>query len=166
MKIYLVGMPGSGKTTLGRQAATEWLLDFVDLDEEIEKREGKSVADIFRDNGETYFRQVEAELLRQWAGSDKSFVMATGGGTPCFHDGIEIMNRTGLSVYLDVPDAQLIDRLRHTSDRPLLATSDDEALRQKLAMLREQRIACYHRAMMRITEPSLQALLDKVNLKI
>ena len=77
-------MPGSGKTTLGKRLAREMLMPFVDLDKEIERREGKSDQQLFSESGEDYFRQVESKELIEWAASPKSFVMATGGGTPCF----------------------------------------------------------------------------------
>ena len=98
-KIYLIGMPGSGKTTLGLQLAEALQLPFVDLDKEIEKHEGKSVPDIFSQQGEAHFRQVESKLLKEWSASGKTFIMATGGGAPCNHHGIEVINRSGLSIF-------------------------------------------------------------------
>jgi shikimate kinase len=111
MKIFLIGMPGSGKTTLGKRLAKEMLLPFVDLDKEIERREGKSVQQLFTENGEDYFRQVESKELIEWSASAKSFVMATGGGTPCFYEGIKVINQSGLSIFLDVPLTTLLSRL-------------------------------------------------------
>ena len=78
MKIFLIGMPGSGKSTLGRQVARHLGIEFVDLDAEIEKAEAKSISDIFSQQGEDYFRIVESRLLLEWAASTKAFVMATG----------------------------------------------------------------------------------------
>ena len=80
MKIFLIGLPGSGKSTLGKDLADALLVEFVDLDAEIEKQENKIVQDIFREKGEDYFRQAESALLKVWAASSKSFVMSTGGG--------------------------------------------------------------------------------------
>src|SRR5687767_13761414 len=110
MKIYLIGMPGCGKTTLGRQLASAIHLPFVDLDQEIEAREKKSIPEIFEQQGEDYFRQVESGLLYELAGSDKRFIMATGGGSPCFFRGIEVINLTGLSIFLDTSVDILLDR--------------------------------------------------------
>src|SRR5688572_8772700 len=111
MKIFLIGMPGSGKTTLGKELAAHLFIDFVDLDAEIEKTEQKSIAEIFSRQGESHFRLVEARLLREWAAGSASFVMATGGGAPCFHKGIETINEYGISIFLDCPVSTLIDRV-------------------------------------------------------
>src|SRR5689334_5487844 len=102
MKIFLIGLPGSGKSTLGKDLADALLVDFVDLDVEIEKQENKIVQDIFREKGEDYFRQVESSVLKVWAASSKSFVMSTGGGAPCFYGGIDVINESGISIFLNV----------------------------------------------------------------
>src|SRR5690606_36323384 len=118
MKIFLVGMPGSGKTTLGKELASNLMVEFVDLDAEIEKAEQKSIAEIFSQQGEEQFRMVEARLLREWAARAGSFVMATGGCAPCFHLGMEILNQYGLSIFLDCPVATLVERVRTDRERP------------------------------------------------
>lgn len=165
MKIFLIGMPGSGKTTLGKRLAREMLLSFVDLDKEIEKREGKSVQQIFAENGEDYFRQVESKELVEWAASSKSFVMATGGGTPCFHEGIKVINQSGLSVYLDVPISTLLSRLEQKTDRPLLNSSDVEEKKEKLTLLLSRRTECYQQANITVDNASLSKLLKAIRLR-
>src|SRR4029453_2479239 len=99
MKLFLIGLPGSGKTTIGAALANRLSMEFVDLDKEIETREGNSVPEIFAAHGEAHFRQVESTLLLEWATAQRSFVMATGGGTPCFFDGIDVINKHGLSIF-------------------------------------------------------------------
>src|SRR5687767_9394541 len=116
MKIFLIGMPGSGKTTLGRQLAEHLHVDFVDLDAEIERVEQKSISDIFREQGEEQFRLTEAKLLRDWAAASLPFVMSTGGGAPCFHKGIEVINEHGLSIFLDCTVDELIDRVKRNQE--------------------------------------------------
>ena len=78
MKIFLIGLPGSGKSTIGEALANRLNMEFVDLDKKIEAREGMVVPEIFAAQGEDYFRRVEAELLREWASTPGSFVMSTG----------------------------------------------------------------------------------------
>ncbi|MBX0291555.1 shikimate kinase [Hymenobacter sp. HSC-4F20] len=128
MRIYLIGMPGAGKTTLGRALATAYRVPFLDLDEEIIRREQRSVSEIFAQDGEEYFRQVEADVLRDVIATTPTLVLATGGGTPCFHHNLEVLLETGLTLYLAVPVPELVRRLlRAAASRPLLAASTDAA---------------------------------------
>ncbi|MFN8889873.1 MAG: shikimate kinase, partial [Cyclobacteriaceae bacterium] len=92
MKIFLIGLPGSGKTTLGKQVASHLSIPFVDLDAAIEKAEQRTIPEIFKQSGENYFRKIESDLLKKWAESTTDFLMATGGGAPCFFDNVEVMN--------------------------------------------------------------------------
>ena len=165
MKIYLIGMPGSGKTTLGKQVASDLPTSFVDLDYEIESREKKSIPEIFSQQGEDYFRMVESELLKEWAASDKSFVMATGGGTPCFFQGIDVMMQTGISIFLDTPIDLLVQRLEKKSGRPLLQSKDNNELRNKLEALRQSRLPFYQRAQITLQNPTFTSLMDKIRLR-
>jgi shikimate kinase len=146
MKIFLIGMPGSGKTTLGRQLAEKLALEFVDLDNEIQKEAGKSVQEIFAQQGEDAFRQLESSLLNRWAASSKNFVMATGGGAPVFLNGIDTINATGLSVFLDVDLDQILSRLSALNDRPLLHAADKQEKKMKLSALLEKRLPVYEKA--------------------
>jgi len=97
-KIYLIGLPGSGKTTLGKQVAVKLQADFIDLDSAIEQNEGKSIAAIFKERGEDAFRQQESDLLHHYATSASPFVMATGGGAPCFFSNMDVMNASGVTI--------------------------------------------------------------------
>jgi shikimate kinase len=162
MKIYLIGMPGSGKTTLGKQVAAALSLPFVDLDDEIEAHEGKTIPEIFEARGEDYFRKTESALLQRWASGDMSFVMSTGGGAPCFYDGIEVINRSGVSIFLDVPIDQLVERVAQKSDRPLLDTTNQNELVQRMESFREQRLPVYRQAKFVLQNPMLGDILGKL----
>jgi len=119
-------MPGSGKTTLGRALGAHYALPFLDLDAEIVARAGQVIPAIFLEYGEAHFRQLEAEVLREIVARPKALVLATGGGTPCFHDNLEVLNTTGFTLWLDVPVPLLAARLAagvEKASRPLLATA-------------------------------------------
>jgi shikimate kinase len=164
MKVFLIGMPGSGKSTLGKLVAEALQMTFVDLDQEIEKHEGKSIPKIFMDDGEDHFRKIESTLLSRWAGNDRNFIMATGGGAPCMHKGIEVINRSGLSIFLDVPVNELLKRLQSKNDRPLLST-DVREKEKILFSLREARISCYKQAKISLSNPNVDTLLEAIHFK-
>lgn len=134
--IFLVGMPSSGKSTLGRRLARHLSYRFVDTDKLIIQEEGgRSINDLFQNEGEAYFREVESRVL-QTIEPNSRLVIATGGGMPCFHDNMAYIKSNGFSIFLDVSPEELLDRMiRHKlNDRPLFNQQDPallENLRQK-----------------------------------
>ena len=110
---------GSGKSHTGHRLAALLNVPFVDLDERLETAAGKTISRIFAEDGETAFRELERDLLR--ATADETAVIATGGGAPCFHEGMAWMNDNGTTVFLDPPLPVLLARLSAGRDhRPLL----------------------------------------------
>lgn len=162
MKLYLVGMPGSGKSTVGKQLAAHLAIPFVDLDTEIEKAEEKKIPDIFSEEGEEYFRRIESTLLHSWANSNKDFVMATGGGAPCHHKGMEIINKTGKSIFLNIPVAEILERLKNNHDRPLLA-GDLLTREQKLIEIAKVRLPFYKQAHLIVDTADIEQLLAAIH---
>lgn len=166
MKIYLIGMPGSGKTTTGKLLAEKLKLPFVDLDVEIEKSEGQPINQIFEKKKENYFRQVESSILNKFCSSSESFVMSTGGGAPCFHDNMTKMNDSGKTVFLDVPAKEIAARLEKTNlhERPLFAKLSSEQLKDKIEFLRSQRISFYKKAECNFEgrEISVESIISKI----
>ena len=150
MKVYLVGMPSSGKTTLGRQLATLLNESFIDLDHEIEAYEQCTVAEVFEKKGEDHFRQLESQLLKSVTSSNTGFVMSTGGGTPCFFDNMDFINKSGLSIFLHVPIAELVSRvIKHSfDDRPLFKGLGQEGLNEKIAKQMEERLPFYSQSVL------------------
>jgi shikimate kinase len=137
-------------------------VNFVDLDSEIERAEGQSIPEIFSQRGEDHFRIVEARLLREWVAGSDSFVMATGGGAPCFFGGMDLINQNGISIFLDVPIPKLVHRVKTNRERPLLLSEDEKGIAEKLENIREKRLACYQQAQIIVRDPSLPHLLEKI----
>lgn len=161
--IFLVGMPSSGKSTLGKRVAQALHYRFVDTDRLIVKEEGRSIADIFAQSGETYFREAERRVLRTIRPGG-SLVVSTGGGMPCFHDNISYINATGVSVFLDVPVTVLYNRmLSHAQhDRPLYPHNDPHLLTNLQERYRN-RLPFYSRATICISgEPDEEEVLSQV----
>lgn len=165
MKIFLLGFMGSGKSHWGRLLSQKLQVPFFDLDEQIVNGEGKSINEIFESKGEEYFRQVEKQTLHFITESRESMVMACGGGTPCYFNNIEYMNREGITVWLDVPLHVLHERLlRERSRRPLLKDLNDEQVRTFIIRKFSDRKIYYEQAEIVINEDPilLDTLIEKV----
>jgi len=128
--IYIIGFMGSGKTTAGKKLASLLGWTFTDLDKKIEEHTGKTIPEIFSQNGEDYFRNIEKHLLRNFK-SSKNILISTGGGTPCYSDNMDFMLETGLTLYLKLTPAELKSRLSESKgERPLIKDLDQERLQQ------------------------------------
>lgn len=125
-------MPGSGKSTVGELLAKKLKLKFIDLDSRIEMKEGKSIKELFSEKGENYFRHSESNVLLELLKGDISYVMATGGGTPCFYGNIDKLNESGVTFYLNSPVEQLTERTKADINRPLLQNKHLERIRELL----------------------------------
>jgi shikimate kinase len=141
LKIVLVGMPGSGKSTFGRQIAKELNFVFIDLDHLIERETAKKIKDIFGSEGEGKFRELETFYLEKTLDGLDGFVLSTGGGTPCFNNNMELINQKGVSVYLDVSLEEINKRLMkdQTGKRPMFASLEVGEITLKLKNLLLQR---------------------------
>jgi shikimate kinase len=123
--IYLTGFMGSGKSHTGHLLAERLGLPFLDLDAAIEAGAGKTISEIFADDGEDAFRMLETATLRQSAELPPA-VVSTGGGAPCFNDNMEWMNKHGITVFLDPPVSILLERLEMgRAHRPLLQSANE-----------------------------------------
>ena len=153
MRIYLIGYMGCGKSRLGRILSEHLGLQFVDMDDYIEERNCKTVPQIFADHGEDGFRKRERKALEELA-EFTDVVIATGGGAPCFFDNIDLMNKTGKTVFLNIDPAILADRLMNSkTERPLIKGKSREELVTFIDETLKKRKQFYSQAQFEITEP-------------
>ncbi|SOD81783.1 shikimate kinase [Spirosoma fluviale] len=161
--IFLIGMPSSGKSTLGKRVADTLHYRFVDTDKLIVREEGRSIAEIFAESGEAYFREAERRVLRTIRPGG-NLVVSTGGGMPCFHDNMAYINSTGVSVFLDVPVDVLVQRItaHGQEDRPLNNAADPK-LAEVLRTRHESRLPIYTQAHIIISgETTEEEILQRV----
>jgi len=137
--VALVGLPGSGKSTIGRQLARRLGLPFFDSDAVIEQRIGCSIAEFFREQGEERFRDIESEVVALLAGGEPK-VLSTGGGSVLRESNRRVLHGNALVVYLRSSPDEVFRRVRHDRNRPLLQVEDPL---QKLRDLHAQRDPLY-----------------------
>ncbi|MGE5583467.1 MAG: shikimate kinase [Bacillota bacterium] len=135
MKIILIGFMGTGKTTVGKLLAANLGYDFLDTDDLIEAREGKTVSQIFATDGEAYFRKLEHKLARELSKAD-SLVIASGGGFALNRENMEVLRSNGLVVSLNASPEVIYQRVKHESHRPLLAVKNPLPQIEKLLSYR------------------------------
>lgn len=157
MKIYLIGLPGCGKSTLGKQLSRKLNIPFIDLDVEIERSMDLPIKDIFKKFGEPSFRKTETAMLKNISVQREEFVMATGGGAPIFFDNMIFMNNQGRTIFMDVPAREIADRISSSNleERPLLARLAPDELKDQIEFLRSQRINFYNQASLRVEGNSI-----------
>lgn len=133
--IFLVGLMGSGKTTIGRALAKKLNMRFVDADQEIEARTGASIPLIFEIEGEASFRQREADVIRDLSGQ-QGIVLATGGGAVLDEMSRRYLRERGIVIFLRASVHSILQRTSHDRNRPLLQTADPKARIEELSRQR------------------------------
>jgi shikimate kinase len=137
---------GAGKTTLGKVLAKKLGVEFIDLDHYIESRYRKTIPQLFAENGEGGFREIERKMLRE-AGEFENVIISTGGGTPCFFDNMDYMNQIGKTIFLKVSVDELAARLEIAkSQRPVLRGKKGEDLKAFISENLEKRQPFYDKA--------------------
>ncbi len=158
-------MMGSGKSYWMNKLSARFKLPKYDLDQLIENVEDRTIAQIFKESGEDHFRKMESIVLKWFADKDE-FILATGGGTPCYHNNMDWMNEQGITIFLDEPIDVLADRLtpekRH---RPLISKLSDKKLKSYLEEKINERNAIYTKAkyVLKGDDISEQNLLSLIN---
>lgn len=146
---------GSGKSYWAHKLSAALHIPAFDLDKEIEKAEGKTIAEIFVEKGEAYFRQKENEVLKSFVHKN-NFILATGGGAPCFHYNMDWMNDNGITIWIDEPLSIIASRLlKEKAHRPLIANIADEDLENFFYAMREKRKPFYAKAKHHLNSGSL-----------
>lgn len=164
MIVCLVGYMGSGKTTIGRNLANLMNCPFFDLDNEIQKHVGKSIKDIFAIHGEVFFREKEREVLISLLHQENS-VISTGGGTPCYLNNMEMINKNALSVYIKLTAGIICQRLKDSKEeRPLLKQKSGDDLLQFIQRHLSEREKYYNQAKLTVEGENLtiEELLEVV----
>ena len=133
MNIYLIGMMGSGKSTLGKTLSEKIQKPFIDLDSEIEQTGGKSISEIFDIDGEEQFRKMETKQLKQYSES----IVACGGGIVLNNANRKFINENGIAILLLATIGELVQRLSSSNNRPLLADDNMEEALTKLWLERQ-----------------------------
>ncbi len=156
---------GSGKTHWGKQLSQKLSIPCFDLDEQVTGSEGKSINDIFHDEGEEYFRHKETEILHILTESHDSFILACGGGAPCYFNNIEYMNNAGITVWLNTPVDVLFTRLaKEKENRPLLKGLSDDQLRSYIIKKFSDRRIYYEQARVTVDEEhaTCELIIEKI----
>ena len=165
MKIFLIGFMGSGKTFWGKKLSEKLGLPFFDLDEQVEAQEGKTINEIFAQEGEEYFRLHEKDTLHIITESHDSFVMSTGGGTPCYFKNIDYMNKSGTTLWINTSIDLLFERLmKEKEERPLLKNMQDDQLKRFIIKKYSDSKIYYEQASVIIDDAnnSMEEILEKV----
>jgi shikimate kinase len=145
-KFFLIGYMGSGKTTVGKWLSKKLNLQFIDMDMFIENRYHKSISAIFEGKGEAAFREIERKALQEILDFE-NVVISTGGGMPCFFDNMDLMNLSGITIYLKVSVNELAKRLENGKQkRPLIKDKNPEEIKDYIAANLEKREQFYNRA--------------------
>ncbi|MDB4752286.1 shikimate kinase [Winogradskyella sp.] len=150
MIIVLMGYMGSGKSTVGKQLASVLDYDFIDLDNYIIKKENRTIATIFSDKGEIYFRKIESQYLKEILSQENKVVLALGGGTPCYAYNLELIenDENVISFYLKLSIPYLSKRLFNEKDnRPLISHLENiEELQEFVGKHLFERVQYYSKA--------------------
>ncbi len=145
--IFITGFMGCGKTTQGKKLAKAIGYYFIDLDEYIANKFDKNITDIFKEIGETEFRIIETNALNECIKDNQKTIIATGGGTPCFNDNLEVMKRSGKIIYLKMSPLELFGRLFNAKgDRPLIKDKEDQDMLLYIENLLNTREVFYNQA--------------------
>jgi len=160
--IVLIGFMGCGKSTVGKKLAGALSYEFGDTDAMIEETYGKTISQMFAEDGEEYFRTAETELLQKLSTEAKGLVLATGGGMPMREENAALLREIGTVVFLEAKIETILERLQNDTGRPLADGEDREA---RLRPLYEKRLPVYRAAadyILDTEEKSFYAIIEEI----
>lgn len=144
--VYLVGFMGCGKTEIGKKISKKLNLGFIDTDFEIENKYSNSLNNLFKDNGEEFFRKEETELIKAIKKLDNK-IIATGGGLPCYNKNLNLLDKSGLIIYLRCSVNNLFNRLvKNLNKRPLIKDFNKNELRKYIETTLNKREKIYKKS--------------------
>jgi shikimate kinase len=152
MKIVLLGYMASGKSSVGKKLAKSLIMNFIDLDDYIIEKEKMSITNIFEKKGEVYFRLIENKYLKEILSKKDDFILALGGGTPCYANNMEVIHKENtISIYLQGSIPTMVKRLiKKKAKRPLIASLGDDIIPEFVAKHLFERRFYYKQAKMTI----------------
>lgn len=146
MKVFLIGFMFSGKSTVGKKLASIMGYDFIDTDKYFEDKYKISILDFFEKFGEEMFRKFEHDILNELIVRENT-IISTGGGLPCFNENMDIINKEGFSIYLEMPFKAIINRQKKSKQkRPLLQNKTQEEIEEYLKDLLTKREPIYKKS--------------------
>jgi len=163
--ISLIGLPGSGKSTVGRQLARRLQLPFIDSDHAIEERLGCSIREFFDREGEARFREIESEVIDRLSAQGAG-ILSTGGGAVLVPVNRERLRSRGRVVYLKSHPEELIRRLRHDTNRPLLQVADPMAKLRELFVARDPLYRQTAHFVVETGRPSVATLVNMIVMQL
>lgn len=164
--LVLIGFMGSGKTSVGVKLSYKLRMPVEDTDRLIERREGCTVSDIFREKGEACFRQLETDLLRELAESKAAKIYSVGGGTPVREENRELLKRLGTVVYLRVRPETVYERLKGDTTRPLLQCENPLEKIRELMQARESAYESAADMILDVDGMTLEQIQESIIMKI
>lgn len=145
--VFLTGFMGSGKTTAGKSLAALLKTRFIDLDEYLEKKENRTIPEIFEADGEGKFREIETNCLKEVLKLKDPHVISLGGGTVCFHENMELIKSNGTLIYIELPVNTLAERIKESKfTRPLLKSLSHDDLVKNIEDILSERKKFYEQA--------------------
>jgi len=171
MAIVMIGYMASGKSSIGQKLAKKLNLPFIDLDDYITKVENQNIPDIFSTKGEIYFRKKETEHLNKVLQNKDNFILAVGGGTPCYGNNMDIINNYAKSIYLKSSIQTIYEKLskeKNKRKRPLVSTIENKDLKEFIAKHLFERNLFYEKASFTIVvdNKTKKEIVEEINLNM